>query len=178
MRKGKIVLVDAPMETLTNAPIPAKGYNFSVKFSSDTYGHDLEGFRNYLGVLFDCRMDPPFVGVSGMGFEEPGCLKRCKFRWAYAMAMNPVMWYVELPVGVARFIWLQWQACLEAYTLAGAHSEKGPVRPLHRVLQGLDPRTTASMFADARCIGENKINSEDCFIIKLCVDPRSFNAVE
>ena len=30
--------------------------------SSDTYGHDLEGFRNDMGVLFDCRVDPPFVG--------------------------------------------------------------------------------------------------------------------
>ncbi|CBI34863.3 unnamed protein product, partial [Vitis vinifera] len=64
VQKGKIVLVDAPMETLTNAPIPAKGYNFSVKFSSDTYGHDLEGFRNDMGVLFDCRVDPPFVGYA------------------------------------------------------------------------------------------------------------------
>ena len=56
------------------------------------------------------------------------------------------------------------------------HSTKGPVRPLHRALQGLDPRTTASMFADARCIRENKINSEDRFIIKLCVDPQTLNA--
>ncbi|KAL6348595.1 hypothetical protein AAG906_016115 [Vitis piasezkii] len=53
---------------------------------------------------------------------------------------------------------------------------KGPVRPLHRALQGFDPRTTTSMFADARCIGEKKINSEDCFIIKLCVDPQTLNA--
>ena len=70
MRKGKIVLVDALMETLTNAPIPVKGYNFSVKFSGDTYDHDLEGFRNDVGVLFDCRIDPPFVGASGTVCSE------------------------------------------------------------------------------------------------------------
>ena len=32
------------------------------------------------------------------------------------------------------------------------------------------------MFANAICIGENKINSEDCFIIRLCADPQSLNA--
>ncbi|GKD66847.1 hypothetical protein Tco_1308955, partial [Tanacetum coccineum] len=38
---------------------------------------------------------------------------------------------------------------------------------------GLDPRTTASMFADAKCVGEKQINGEDCFILKLCVDPQT-----
>ena len=27
------------------------------------------------------------------------------------------------------------------------------------------------MFANARCIGEKKLNGEDCFILKLCADP-------
>ncbi|CBI22495.3 unnamed protein product, partial [Vitis vinifera] len=73
--------------------------------------------------------------------------------------MNPDMWYVELAVGGSKvhagcngkLVWRHtpW---------LGAHSAKGPVRPLRRALQGLDPRTTASMFADARCIGEKKIN--------------------
>ena len=58
----------------------------------------------------------------------------------------------------------------------GAHFKKGPVRPLRRVLQGLYPRTTTSMFVDVRCIREKKINSEDCFIIKLCVGPQTWNA--
>ena len=42
--------------------------------------------------------------------------------------------------------------------------------------QGIDPRTTASMFADARCIGEKNINGEDCFILKLCTDPETLKA--
>lgn len=46
----------------------------------------------------------------------------------------------------------------------------------HAVLQGLDPRTTASMFADARCIGEKKINGDDCFILKLSADPQTLKA--
>ncbi|KAK6946024.1 Protein of unknown function DUF620 [Dillenia turbinata] len=91
--------------------------------------------------------------------------------------MNPDMWYVELAVGGSKvhagcngkLVWRHtpW---------LGAHTAKGPVRPLRRALQGLDPRTTASMFADARCIGEKKINGEDCFILKLCANPQTLKA--
>ncbi|XP_031270707.1 uncharacterized protein LOC116129086 [Pistacia vera] len=91
--------------------------------------------------------------------------------------MNPDMWYVELALGGSKvhagcngkLVWRHtpW---------LGAHAAKGPVRPLRRALQGLDPRTTASMFIDARCIGEKKINGEDCFILKLCADPVTLKA--
>ncbi|KAE9589359.1 hypothetical protein Lal_00000424 [Lupinus albus] len=91
--------------------------------------------------------------------------------------MNPDMWYVELAVGGSKvhagcngkLVWRHtpW---------LGAHTAKGPVRPLRRSLQGLDPRTTASMFADAKCTGEKNINGEDCFILKLCTDPETLKA--
>ncbi|PKA61002.1 hypothetical protein AXF42_Ash020810 [Apostasia shenzhenica] len=91
--------------------------------------------------------------------------------------MAPEMWYVELAVGGSKIragcngkiIWRHtpW---------LGAHSAKGPVRPLRRALQGLDPLTTASMFANAQCIGEKKINGEDCFVLKLCADPLTLKA--
>lgn len=32
------------------------------------------------------------------------------------------------------------------------------------------------MFSSARCIGEKKINGEDCFILKLCADPTTLKA--
>lgn len=32
------------------------------------------------------------------------------------------------------------------------------------------------MFADARCIGEKKVNGEDCFILKLSADPQTLKA--
>ncbi|KAG1347912.1 hypothetical protein COCNU_06G017410 [Cocos nucifera] len=91
--------------------------------------------------------------------------------------MAPDMWYVELAVGGSKvhagcngkLVWRHtpW---------LGAHAAKGPVRPLRRALQGLDPLTTASMFADARCIGEKKVNGEDCFLLKLCADPQTLKA--
>ncbi|XP_047338022.1 uncharacterized protein LOC124941719 [Impatiens glandulifera] len=91
--------------------------------------------------------------------------------------MNPDMWYVELAVGGSKvhagcngkLVWRHtpW---------LGAHSAKGPVRPLRRALQGIDPRTTAAMFSDSKCIGEKAINGEDCFILKLCTDPQTLKA--
>ncbi|KAM3272454.1 hypothetical protein ACQJBY_042539 [Aegilops geniculata] len=91
--------------------------------------------------------------------------------------MAPEMWYIELAVGGSKvhagcngkLVWRHtpW---------LGAHSAKGPVRPLRRSLQGLDPLTTASMFAGARCIGERKVNGDDCFILKLCADPETLRA--
>ncbi|RWR81437.1 Soluble secretory phospholipase A2 receptor [Cinnamomum micranthum f. kanehirae] len=91
--------------------------------------------------------------------------------------MTPDMWYVELAVGGSKvhagcngkIVWRHtpW---------LGAHAAKGPVRPLRRALQGLDPRTTASMFADAKCIGEKNIDGEDCFILKLCADAQTLKA--
>ncbi|KAL4384352.1 hypothetical protein GQ457_15G014030 [Hibiscus cannabinus] len=92
--------------------------------------------------------------------------------------MNPDMWYVELAVGGSKvhagcngkLVWRRHTPWL------GAHTVKGPVRPLRRALQGLDPRTTARVFADARCIGEKRISGEDCFILKLCTDPQTLKA--
>ncbi|XVE66748.1 hypothetical protein DITRI_Ditri08aG0104500 [Diplodiscus trichospermus] len=91
--------------------------------------------------------------------------------------MNPDMWYVELAVGGSKVhAGCNGQLVWRHTPWLGSHTAKGPVRPLRRALQGLDPRTTASMFTDARCIGEKKINGEDCFILKLCTDPQTLKA--
>ncbi|KAJ1294584.1 hypothetical protein BS78_01G156300 [Paspalum vaginatum] len=91
--------------------------------------------------------------------------------------MAPEMWYIELAVGGSKvhagcngkIVWRHtpW---------LGAHVAKGPVRALRRALQGLDPLITASLFARARCIGERKVNGEDCFILKLSTDPETLKA--
>ncbi|CAK9326231.1 unnamed protein product [Citrullus colocynthis] len=48
-----------------------------------------------------------------------------------------------------------------------SHASRGPPRPLRRFLQGLDPKSTATLFSNSTCIGEKTINDEDCFILKL-----------
>lgn len=44
------------------------------------------------------------------------------------------------------------------------------------MIQGLDPRTTAAIFAGSKCVGEKKVNGEDSFILKLCTDPGTLKA--
>ncbi|KAI4342331.1 hypothetical protein MLD38_026969 [Melastoma candidum] len=91
--------------------------------------------------------------------------------------MNPDMWYVELAVGGSKvhagcngkLVW--WHT-----PWLGAHIVKGPVRPLRRTLQGLDPITTGSLFSEAKCVGEKKHHGEDCFILKLSTDPHNLKA--
>ncbi|XP_051144273.1 uncharacterized protein LOC127260554 [Andrographis paniculata] len=88
--------------------------------------------------------------------------------------MNPDMWYVELAVGGSKvhagcngkLVWRHtpW---------LGSHTAKGPVRPLRRALQGLDPRTTACMFGDAICVGEKIVGGEECFVLKVAADHRT-----
>ncbi|KAK9756399.1 hypothetical protein RND81_01G094300 [Saponaria officinalis] len=91
--------------------------------------------------------------------------------------MNPDMWYVELALcGSKIHAGCNGKLVWRHTPWLGAHAAKGPVRPLRRALQGLDPRTTAAMFANSRCIGEKKINGEDCFILKLCADPKTLKA--
>lgn len=91
--------------------------------------------------------------------------------------MNPDMWYMELAVGGCKLHTgcngkLVWRHT----PWLGAHAAKGPIRPLRRALQGLDPRTTACMFANAICVGEKNINREDCFILKVTADHQTLEA--
>ncbi|KAL6995421.1 hypothetical protein U1Q18_005559 [Sarracenia purpurea var. burkii] len=91
--------------------------------------------------------------------------------------MDPDMWYVELALGGSKIhAGCNGKVVWRHTPWLGPHAAKGPVRPLRRALQGLDPRTTARMFTNARCIGEKKINGEDCFILKLCADPQTLKA--
>ncbi|KAM1261838.1 hypothetical protein ACFX13_027753 [Malus domestica] len=85
---------------------------------------------------------------------------------------NPDLWCLELVVSGCKVI------CGSNGKLSWRHSSnqqapvsQGPPRPLRRFLQGLDPRATANLFADAMCIGEKIIHDDDCFILKLETSP-------
>ncbi|WJX58807.1 hypothetical protein P8452_44223 [Trifolium repens] len=54
-----------------------------------------------------------------------------------------------------------------------SHASRGPPRPLRRLFQGLDPRSTANLFNNSTCIGEKTANNEECFILKLETDSTS-----
>ncbi|XP_024538945.1 uncharacterized protein LOC9653278 [Selaginella moellendorffii] len=91
--------------------------------------------------------------------------------------MFPDRWYVELSVGGtkvragcdAKTVWKQ-------SPMAGSQSVRGPIRPLRRALHGLDHKTLASMFLNARCVGEKRTDGEDCFVLKLAADSYALTA--
>ncbi|KAL6960548.1 hypothetical protein U1Q18_038311 [Sarracenia purpurea var. burkii] len=63
--KGDSVFIDAPREMLTNVPAPAKGYSFPVKFSeSDAHSQKHDAPRNSVQALYDCWVDPAFIGYA------------------------------------------------------------------------------------------------------------------
>ncbi|THF94224.1 uncharacterized protein LOC114321164 [Camellia sinensis] len=96
--------------------------------------------------------------------------------------MNPGMWSLELVLGGGsgsgsgsghhhkviagsdgKIIWRHtpW---------LGTHLAKGPHRPLRRIIQGLDPKSTARLFEKAQCLGEKRIGEDDCFVLKVAAD--------
>ncbi|KAI6691685.1 hypothetical protein NL676_028513 [Syzygium grande] len=52
----------------------------------------------------------------------------------------------------------------------GTHAAKGPHRPLRRLIQGLDPESTARLFGKAQCMGERSIGEEECFVLKVAAE--------
>uniref|UniRef100_N1R4Y8 Uncharacterized protein n=1 Tax=Aegilops tauschii TaxID=37682 RepID=N1R4Y8_AEGTA len=66
------------------------------------------------------------------------------------------------------------QYILQQYMAAsGGYKMLQSVRNAYAMGKGLDPLTTAGLFAEARCVGEKKVNGEECFILKLSADPQT-----
>ncbi|XP_057726082.1 uncharacterized protein LOC130941547 [Arachis stenosperma] len=57
-----------------------------------------------------------------------------------------------------------------------SHASRGPPRPLRRLIQGIDPRSTANLFNNSICIGEKTVNNEECFTLKLEAESASLKA--
>lgn len=81
---------------------------------------------------------------------------------------NPDLWFLELVVSSYKVSAgsngkVSWnQSSSQPF-----HANKGPPRPLRRFFQGLDPRCIANLFLDAESVGENTINNEVCFMLKI-----------
>lgn len=105
--------------------------------------------------------------VKTLGTRSGG-EKGCFVLWQ----MSPGMWSLELVVGGNKVLAGSDSKIVWRHTpWLGTHAAKGPQRPLRRIIQGLDPRSTASLFAGkARCLGEKRIGDEDCFVLKVAAD--------
>ncbi|KAL0443111.1 UNVERIFIED_CONTAM: hypothetical protein Slati_2033800 [Sesamum latifolium] len=85
--------------------------------------------------------------------------------------MSPGMWSLELAVGGHKVVAGSDGKIVWRHTpWLGTHAAKGPQRPLRRIIQGLDPKSTAGLFAKAQCLGEKRIGDDDCFVLKVAAD--------
>ncbi|XP_010260760.1 PREDICTED: uncharacterized protein LOC104599764 [Nelumbo nucifera] len=85
--------------------------------------------------------------------------------------MSPGMWSVELVVAGNKVVAGSNGKIVWRHTpWLGTHAAKGPQRPLRRIIQGLDPKSTARLFAKAQCLGEKRIGDEECFVLKVAAD--------
>ncbi|KAK7376815.1 hypothetical protein VNO80_02232 [Phaseolus coccineus] len=81
---------------------------------------------------------------------------------------NPDLWHFELVVsGLKVSSGSDGKVAWNQSSSQPSHAHKGPPRPLRRFFQGLDPRCTANLFIDAVCVGEETVNKEDCFLLKV-----------
>ncbi|GER47655.1 hypothetical protein STAS_24767 [Striga asiatica] len=103
------------------------------------------------------------MGAGSRSSGETGCF----VLWR----MSPDMWSLELSVGRTKVAAGSDGRTVWRHTpWLGVHAAKGPQRPLRRIIQGLDPKTTAALFAKAQCLGEKRIGDDDCFVLKVAAD--------
>ncbi|CAN6453804.1 unnamed protein product [Victoria cruziana] len=101
--------------------------------------------------------------MSRGGEAEGGCF----VLWQ----MCPDMWSVELAFAGSKVVAGSDGRVVWRHTpWLGTNAAKGPPRPLRRIVQGLDPRSTAGMFAKAQCLGEKRIGDDECFLLKVAAD--------
>ncbi|GKV43223.1 hypothetical protein SLEP1_g50539 [Rubroshorea leprosula] len=167
-----------PHLSIKDTPIETSSAQYILQqYTAASGGQKLQGSIRNAYAMGKLRMVASEVETATKTVKNRNA-SRCAESGGFVLwQMDPDMWYVELAVGGSKvqagcngkLVWRHtpW---------LGACCAKGPVRPLRRALQGLDPRTTASMFANARCIGEKRINGEDCFILKLSADTQTLKA--
>ncbi|KAK4796890.1 hypothetical protein SAY86_029216 [Trapa natans] len=167
-----------PHLSIKNTPIESSSAQYILQqYTAASGGQRIQNSIHNAYAMGKVRMIASEFETANKVVKSKNLSKAAESGGFVLWQMNPNMWYVELALGGSKvhagcngkLVWRHtpW---------LGPHAAKGPVRPLRRALQGLDPRTTASMFANARCIGEKKVNGEDCFILKLCADPTTLKA--
>ncbi|CAK7326035.1 unnamed protein product [Dovyalis caffra] len=82
--------------------------------------------------------------------------------------MLPGMWSLELVVGENKVIAGSDGKTVWRHTpWLGTHAAKGPQRPLRRIIQGLDPKSTANLFAKARVLSGLLVYPEDSHLTRV-----------
>ncbi|KAI4366473.1 hypothetical protein MLD38_022347 [Melastoma candidum] len=164
--------------SIKNTPIESSSAQYILQqYTAASGGHKLQSSIHNAYAMGKVRMVASEFETANKVVRSKNSSKSAESGGFVLWQMSPDMWYVELAIGSSKVhAGCNGKVVWRHTPWLGAHAAKGPVRPLRRALQGLDPRTTACMFSNARCIGEKSINGEDCFILKLCADPATLKA--
>ncbi|XP_059289389.1 uncharacterized protein LOC132042898 [Lycium ferocissimum] len=113
------------------------------------------------------KMGMAIVDEVGSTSSSAISQKGCFVLWQ----MVPDKWLIELVVGAHKVVaGCDGNVAWRHTPWLGSHAAKGPIRPLRRALQGLDPLAVAAVFSAAEYIGEKKILGIDSFVLKLCAN--------
>lgn len=89
----------------------------------------------------------------------------------------PGSWYVEVALADGSVITACDGAMVWRHNWAGYHEARGPIRPLRRALEGLDPPTVADVFSSGEFNGEEVVDGEECVCIKIMANPLALMAM-
>lgn len=99
------IIVDTPLDTLTNAPFPSKGYKFAVKLSNLS-GYKYKYSGDHFEVPFECRVDPPILGYAKPWTDDvvgdscclffPYTPKHLQIYFSKLKALQPEVIYVSI----------------------------------------------------------------------------------
>ncbi|KAI7742210.1 hypothetical protein M8C21_017766 [Ambrosia artemisiifolia] len=105
------------------------------------------------------------TNTSGRSHETDN-VNGCFVLWQ----MVPGMWSLELVLSSGNKVLAgsDGETVWSHTPSLGKQIAKGPKRPLRRIIQGLDPKSTAMLFAKAERLGDKKIGGEECFVLKVC----------
>ncbi|KAI4389877.1 hypothetical protein MLD38_002051 [Melastoma candidum] len=164
--------------SIKNTPIESSSAQYILQqYTAASGGYKLQSSIHNAYAMGKVRMVASEFETANKLVRNKNASKSAESGSFVLWQMSPDMWYVELALGGSKVhAGCNGKVVWRHTPWLRAHAAKGPVRPLRRALQGLDPRTTASMFSNAKCIGEKNINGEDCFILKLCADPETLKA--
>ncbi|KAI4339824.1 hypothetical protein MLD38_024724 [Melastoma candidum] len=164
--------------SIKNTPIESSSAQYILQqYTAASGGYKLQSSIHNAYAMGKVRMVASEFETANKLVRNKNASKSAESGGFVLWQMSPDMWYVELALGGSKVhAGCNGKVVWRHTPWLGEHAAKGPVRPLRRALQGLDPRTTANMFTNSRCIGEKNINGEDCFILKLCADPATLKA--
>ncbi|GER29935.1 hypothetical protein STAS_05836 [Striga asiatica] len=167
-----------PHLSIKDTPIETSSAQYILQqYLAASGGHKLQNSIQNSYAMGKVKMVASDIETATKVIKNRNSSKSAELGGFVLWQMNPDKWYVELALSGSKVrAGCNGQLVWRHTPWLGAHAAKGPVRPLRRALQGLDPKTTANMFVNARCTGEKKLDGEDCFVLKICADPNTLKA--